>query len=132
MKEFKTLAEAASAVETEMQKNQVLVAELKEAQVNFENAFKQASDAQQIMAQLTEQNELLKNQIEAMKAESATVDQKVAAALAGLAVPPVASVQSSELVTNKLSAKEQLAQIKDPMARAIFRRDNFDELLKNR
>ncbi len=132
MKEFKTLAEAASAVETEMQKNQVLVAELKEAQVNFENAFKQASDAQQIMAQLTEQNELLKSQIEAMKAESATVDQKVAAALAGLAVPPVASVQSSESIVNKLPAKEQLAQIKDPMARAIFRRDNFDELLKNR
>lgn len=132
MKEFKTLSEAANAFEAELQKNQVLASELKEVHANFENAFKQAAETQQILAELKNQNESLQKEMQALKDEAATVDQKVAAALAGLAVAPVASVQQEEPNANKLSAREKLAQIKDPMARAIFRRDNFDELLKNR
>jgi chromosome segregation ATPase len=132
MKEFKTLAEAANAFVAESQKNEVLAAELKEVNRNFEEAYQQAAEAQQTLAQLKQQNETLKTEIEALKSDAATVDQKVTAALAGLAVPPVASVQGSEPAANKLSVHEQLAQIKDPMQRAIFRRDNFDELLKNR
>jgi hypothetical protein len=132
MKEFKTLIEAANAYAAEAQKNEVLASELKEMHANFENAFKQAEESQLTLKQIREQNESLAKEIEALKNEASTVDQKVAAALASLAVPPVSGVQQNEPAGNKLSVHEQLAQIKDPMARAVFRRDHFNELLKNR
>lgn len=127
----KTLAEAVAAFENEVQKNTVLTEELATVGKDLQALASQFESANAAAADYKRQTEALAQEIENLKAEQASVDQKVAAALASIAVPPVASVQQTE-PQQTVSARERLSQIKDPMARAIFRRDHFDELLKNR
>ena len=128
-----TLHEALSALSNEISKNSQLVSEVealtKDVQANF-------ALNQEVSSKLSQQeayNKELLEKIEQLQSEAQTVDQKVAATLASLAVPPVKSVQQSDAsASNQVSARDRLAQIKDPMQRAVFRRDNFEDLLKNR
>ena len=128
-----TLHEALSALSNEISKNSQLVSEVealtKDVQANF-------ALNQEVSSKLSQQeayNKELLEKIEQLQSEAQTVDQKVAATLASLAVPPVKSVQQSDTsASNQVSARDRLAQIKDPMQRAVFRRDNFEDLLKNR
>lgn len=69
-------------------------------------------------------------EINNLKASAKTVDEKLADTLAGLAVSPAKVTESAP--EQKLSAREQLAQISDPVARGKFRMEHFNELLKNK
>ena len=127
----KTLAEAVSLLKEETAKNKTIAEELALAGAELLNANAVNENSLKLIANYESQVKSLQSELENLKAEQASVDQKVAAALASLAVPPVASVQQ-EQPDAKIPAREKLAQIKDPMARAIFRRDHFEDLLKNR
>jgi len=65
-----------------------------------------------------------------LKEKAQSVDEKLADVLAGLAVSPAKISESNP--NQKLSAREQLAQISDPVARGKFRVEHFDDLLKNK
>jgi uncharacterized coiled-coil DUF342 family protein len=65
-----------------------------------------------------------------LKEKAQSVDEKLADVLAGLAVSPAKISESNP--SQKLSAREQLAQISDPAARGKFRVEHFDDLLKNK
>lgn len=81
---------------------------------------------QELSAQL--ENFTLENK--ELKEKAQSVDEKLADVLAGLAVSPAKISESNP--NQKLSAREQLAQISDPVARGKFRVEHFDDLLKNK
>jgi len=82
--------------------------------------------AQELSAQL--ENFTIENK--ELKEKAQSVDEKLADVLAGLAVSPAKISESNP--NQKLSAREQLAQISDPVARGKFRVEHFDDLLKNK